>query len=60
MEEYKRLKTQIDENTYNELESFWINNSNFTDAQSDRFVSLIEKLNIHSKEVNLKQHSENN
>jgi hypothetical protein len=59
MEEYKKLKTQIDENVYNELESFWINNINFTDAQSDKFVTLIEKINNHSKEVKSKQHSEN-
>jgi hypothetical protein len=58
MEEYKRLKSQIDEKTYKELELFWINNVNFTDAQSDDFVKLIEKINTHSKEVKSKQNSE--
>ena len=52
--EYKRLKSQIDEETYNELESFWLNNMDFTHAQADKFVTLIEKINRHSKEVKAK------
>lgn len=55
MEEYKRLKTQIDENHYKELESFWINNLNLNDEQSNKFITLIEKINKHSKEVKSKQ-----
>lgn len=60
MEEYKRLKKQIDDNVYKELELFWINNINLTDEQSDKFVSLIENINKHSKEVKHKQHLEDN
>lgn len=60
MEEYKRLKKQIDDNIYKELELFWINNINLTDEQSDKFISLIENINKHSKEVKYKQHLENN
>lgn len=58
MEEYKRLKTQMDENIYNELESFWVNNTNFTDVQANKFINLIEKINHHSKEVKSKQQAE--
>jgi hypothetical protein len=60
MEEYKRLITQIDESVYRELESFWVNNTNFTDAQSDKFITLIEKINNHSKEVKSKQYLKKN
>lgn len=58
MEEYKRLKKQIDDNVYKELELFWINNINLTDEQSDKFGSLIENINKHSKEVKYKQNLE--
>lgn len=42
--EYKRLKTQISESVYKELESFIINNANFTSAQESELISLIEKI----------------
>jgi hypothetical protein len=58
MEEYKRLQSHINESLYKELELFWINNTNLNDEQSDKFITLIEKINKHSKEVKLKQHSE--
>lgn len=58
MEEYKKLQSYLDESTYKELELFWINNINFTDGQSSRFVKLIEKINTHSREVKSKQHPE--
>ena len=60
MEEYKRLQTKLDSNIYNELELFWINNTNFTAEQADRFVSLLEKINTHSKEIKRKQKESKN
>lgn len=60
MEEYKRLKSQIDEKTYKELELFWINNLNLSDDQSSKFITLIEKINKHSKEIKSKQIKEKN
>jgi hypothetical protein len=53
--EYKKLRTQLDEDVYKELELFWINNTDFTNAQADKFVNLIEKINSHSDEVRSKQ-----
>lgn len=51
MEEYKRLKPKLNEQIYNELELFWVNNTNFSENQADKFISLIEKINQHSVEV---------
>lgn len=46
-------------NVYEELVSFWINNTNFTEVQSDKFINLIEEIDNHSKEIIFKQNSEN-
>ena len=51
MEEYKRLKPKMNEQIYKELELFWVNNTNFSENQADKFISLIEKINQHSNEV---------
>jgi hypothetical protein len=58
MEEYKRLQSKLNEEAYKELELFWVNNTNFTDKQADKFVSLIEEINGHSKEVKSKNSKE--
>ncbi len=47
------------DSNYNELELFWLNHTNFTETQANKFVDLIEKINHHSKEVKFKQHNNN-
>jgi hypothetical protein len=54
MERLKNLKSQLSETLYKDLESFWINHTNFTEPQAERFISLLEKINKDSKEVKLK------
>ena len=54
MERFKNLKSQLSEPLYGDLELFWINNTNFTEPQAERFISLLEKINKDSKEVKLK------
>lgn len=58
MEEYKRLQSKLDEKTYKEFELFWINNTNFTEIQANKFVNLLEKITNHSEEVKLQQFQE--
>lgn len=54
MEKLNNLKTQLSEPLYNDLELFWVNNTNFTESQADRFISLLEKINKDSKDIKLK------
>jgi len=54
MERLKNLKSQLSETLYKDLELFWINHTNFTDPQADKFISLLEKINNDSKEVKSK------
>ena len=49
MEEYKKLKSKINEETYKELELFWVNNTNFTEAQAKKLVNILEKISQYSK-----------
>lgn len=51
MEILKHLKTQLSEPLYKDLELFWLNHTNFTEFQAERFINLLEKINKDSKEV---------
>lgn len=54
MEIYKRLKGQLSDKVYSELQLYWVNNLNLTEKQAHDFVSLIEKINADTKMVKAK------